>query len=111
VSELFQMGIVVSETDLRPVLHSKLDQWAGQHYRRLNDDQIEQATPEEIRGRLAPDATRTQMLRQAARLCAEDDTKDSGRRLIALYANVANLIYEFERVSVVDRGEGRGSKS
>jgi HEAT repeat protein len=96
-SELFQMCVVVFEADLRPLFGLELERWAGQHYRRITEEQIEQASPEDIRPGLNPDHTRTQMLRQAAELCERADTADGGRRLIALYANVARLVYPFEQ--------------
>jgi hypothetical protein len=97
VSELFQMCVVVFETDLRRLLCSELDRWAGQHYRRMTEEQITQATPEDIRSGLNQELTRTQLLRQAAELCEEADRNAGGRRLMALYANVAQLVYPLEQ--------------
>jgi hypothetical protein len=96
--ELFQMCVAVFEADLRPVFRSEVNQWAGQFYRRLTEEQIEQAVPEDVRPRLSPENTRAQMLRQAVELCEEADATDGGQRLTTLYADLAKRVYAFKRV-------------
>src|SRR5262249_47923424 len=95
--ELFQMCAAVFEADLRSLFRAAVGRWAGPHYRRLTEGQIEQVVPDDVRPRLSPDQTRTQLLREAAGLCEAADAADGGRRLMALYANVAGLVYPFEQ--------------
>jgi hypothetical protein len=99
VSELFQMCLIVFKTNIRPLIRSELDRWAGKHYRRMTDDQIELAAPEEIRSSLKPESTRTEKLRDAAVQCEVADGSDGGSRLFTLYANIARIVYQFEQPS------------
>jgi HEAT repeat protein len=96
-SELFQMCVLVVEEDLRPLFRAEVERWAGDYYRRMTEVQIEQMASADIRAHLDPQYTRTQLLRQAAQLCAAADAADGGQRLLTLYVNGARLVYPLER--------------